>query len=200
MPPSPRLPLPDVPRLVRRARNGGPYTGSGADATRSPIERFTTLYRALEHIGRFNQTPVEEALAQGLEHLRAPGARSAVRDMAYCAARLTPAVLGGMVDEHLLGAHRDAVIASVQSAARRLAAGAFDPSDRRARRDATLLLRGLRNAAVHAKMMTTDRDVGATFAVACVVLDELVVTTYARAFQLTPAELAQALSGAEEAV
>ena len=187
-----RLPLPDVPRLVRRAREGGAYD-DGSTAMRSPLERYTTLYRALEQLARFNDKDVEQTLAVGFACGRSKEIGQALQSFARQVAGLSPAWLGFLVDEKIEGAARDAAAASLRSTAKGLSAGKFYPKDERICRDATRLLRGLRNAAVHAKVMTTDRNTGQVFGVACVLLDELVVASYQGCFLLGEDEVAAAM-------
>ncbi len=118
--------------------------------------------------------------------------------MADHVARLTPAGLGALVDTQLEGAARDAAIASLRSASRRLRGGAFDPSSAEGCRRAGRLIRGLRNAAVHGTVLTTDRHMAPILGLACLVLDEAVVRLYAQVFELTEAQVSQALDSREE--
>lgn len=194
---SQRLPLPDVPRLVRKAREGGAYDDDKAAVLRSPLERYTTLYRALEQLARFNDKDVEQTLAVGFATGRTKEIGLALQQFAREVHGLSPGALTELVDDKITGASRDAAASSLRSAAKGLMAGKFYPKDERIVRDATRLLRGLRNAAVHAKVMTTDRQAGRIFGVACLLLDELVIASYQGLFLLGEEEVAAALESAK---
>ena len=189
-----RLPLPDVPRLVKKARAGGPYLDEKSGALRSPLERYTVLYRALEQLARFNDKEVEQTLAVGFACGRSKEIGQALQAFAKEIHGLSPHWLASLVDEKITGVSRDAAASSLRSAAKGLMTGKFLPRDERMCRDATRLVRGLRNAAVHAKVMTTDQSVFKVFGVACVLLDELVIASYQGHFTLGEEEISAALA------
>lgn len=193
------LPLPDVLRLVRRARKGGPYSAAETSTARSPVERFTLLYRALEHLARYTGAEIETTLFQGLTDATSAHSTQAIREMARIVGRLTPGQLGSLVDEGLEGAARDAAIASLRSSAKLLAAEPFRAADLHERRRVGRLIRSPRNAAIHAKVMTRDHEIGPVFAFASMVLDGVVVTMYARAFQVSAQDVARVLAVGRDA-
>lgn len=187
------LPLPDVLRLVRRARKGGSYVAAENSTARSPLERFALLYRALEYLARFTGADTEATLIQGLTYAASARSTRAIREMARAVMRLTPGQLGSFVDEKVEGADRDATIASLRSSSKLLAAEPFRTTDIQARRRLAWLTRSLRNAAFHAKVMTTDPGIGPAFALGSVVLDEVTVAMYTQALRVSPELVAKAL-------
>jgi hypothetical protein len=169
------IPQPDVPRLIMRAREGGAYDRRNV---RSPLERFTALWKALEYLSRPNKE-LEAVLERGLLRLDHE-MKSTLMELGLALWKLSKsstATFATLIPENTRGADRDVKFKHRAAVAKKTSQGEFEGT--------TMLLQGLRNAAVHAKMMTNDRDVAPIFVLGCQVLDSIVTAAYVSEFELT---------------